>query len=550
MAATLELKAKDDATEVVWKLEQANLRLTEQVKQLAAASGRATKEAKSGFEKVTSSMDGGINALTRMAAGYLTVQTAISGVTAAMQDLEEQRRRSREGTTDQADAQRNMLRNLGNVSDAEQLQFMSKLQDMALRRSPSGGVKTVYNMTATGLSASGADREKTLAAVDMALQFAPDNPEAATSITGALLHMSKATGRSDMLENLGFLKLAGEQAAITDWDKIAQNMSPAIIGATSFGATPQEALALVASITQGSADKMGAESGTAAISLAQQLEKFLPTEDVYGQVAVPGRKGKRRGLVTKGTGLETLGERIQYLQENPLEREKFLENLTLEKKSLGPVMQILEGPQTMGGKAYADAFAAANMPFEKMAELATTKIEQMGKVYEQQVAESSRGAEVRGELAKTQTPSGRERSIEGGFTSEKLDTMLKDHGVDYWSRTLEAWFAYYVSAPVIGEEQAFLKSAKRAAFTLRKTGHEEEAASLEADTAKRVQEAEDQRIAAVQLDLLEQHKALMQQIEQNTRRTGEGTERIEQNTRGPQPAAVQANVTQHGEGGR
>lgn len=551
MAATLRITAKEDVTKTLFKLEQQNLRLIEQNKRLARSSGRAYRESSKGAAKAAGGADRLVGSLARMAAGYFSVQAAIMAVTASLKDKEEQQRRSRDATITQSDAQRNMLRNLGNVSDEQQDQFLSKLQAMTERAAPKGGLATVYNMAATGLSASGANRQKTLGAIEEALAFAPDDPATATSITGALLHMSKATGRSSARENMGYLKLVGEQSAITNWEKIARNLSPAIIGVTSFGATPQEAGALVAAFTQGSADSMGKRTGTGAIKYAQQLEAFLPTEDVYGQISIPGRRGKTRGVITKGTGLKSLGERIEYLQSHSLDRERFLEQMTMEAKSLAPARQLTQGPKTMTGKAYSSSLVAFNIPFEKMAEQVETKVGQMNRMFGQQIAQGKRAGEVSGEMAVTQTPVGRKSSIQAAFSSEELETILADHKVG-WALRKQYRIIYELRKQFQGAEGAFAYTTRSAANDLREGGRNDDnrrrAKDLEAEVTARIGRADAQREEATRLnELMNTQNAILERIAENTRQSGDDTHLIEKHTRGPGPAAVQKNAEQHDE---
>jgi len=74
------------------------------------------------------------------------------------------------------------------------------------------------------------------------------------------------------------------------------------------------------------------------------------------------------------------------------------------------------------------------------------------------------------------------------------------------------------------------------------------AKSIEAEVLARIGRAAVQREEANRLEeKLDKLNDTMEKVEHNTRRTGEGTDQIEKNTRGPAPVAVQENVTQHGE---
>lgn len=526
---------------VMLRIEQQNLKLIELNRRLADESRNAHNMANDGAMRV-------VGSLASMAAGYFTVQSAVQAVTAALKDQEEQQKRSRDATISQADAQRNMLRNLGDVTPEQQNQFLKQLQEVTTRLAPKGGLTTTYNMAAMGLSASGANREKTLAAVEQALRFAPDNPEAATSIAGAILDMSKATGRSSALENLGYLKYAGEQARVTDWEKIASNLSPAMIGAVQFGATPQEALALVASITQGSADPTGRRSGTATVQFAKQLEDFLPEKDVYNEKYNPLTFRKERYVETRGTGMKTFGERLAYLRSHEKERERFLANASIETKQLAAVRQLAEGPDTMTGKYYAQSLAAAGVPFEKMAESADTKIKQMNQVFEQQIASGERTSTLGKELASTQTPPGRERAINASFTSDELGEMLASFGVGRIGRTM-AKSDYWLGRMIESQEDAFVGATRPTISQMRERGrmqyaNGELAYPEDAKNAERLQSYLDTKLsmAASQREAAAQANGGDERLIQATEGVREELKGLRGDINKPTPAAIQTNA--------
>jgi hypothetical protein len=86
MAATLELTAKEDVTEKLFKLEQQNLRLIEQNKRLAAESRRAHKEAKDGIAGVNNFLQAQVTDLKKVGLQLIGgggVYAAVKTVTAA-----------------------------------------------------------------------------------------------------------------------------------------------------------------------------------------------------------------------------------------------------------------------------------------------------------------------------------------------------------------------------------------------------------------------------------------------------------------------------------
>ena len=71
MAATLELVAKENISEAMFKLEQQHLRLTEQVKQLGQASRRSHQEAATSLDQVNAGVTRSIGLVTSLTGTFL-----------------------------------------------------------------------------------------------------------------------------------------------------------------------------------------------------------------------------------------------------------------------------------------------------------------------------------------------------------------------------------------------------------------------------------------------------------------------------------------------
>lgn len=80
MAATLEITAKEDVSEKLFKLEQQNLRLIESNKRLAQESKKGTQEAKTGFDHLDATMSRGISTAQSMAATIIGIGSAAAVV--------------------------------------------------------------------------------------------------------------------------------------------------------------------------------------------------------------------------------------------------------------------------------------------------------------------------------------------------------------------------------------------------------------------------------------------------------------------------------------
>jgi hypothetical protein len=405
---------------------------------------------------VTRAVRSWAGSLAGVAAGYLSIQTAIRGVVAALRDQEELRKRSRERTESISEAQAAALRNLGAVPEAQRAEFISRMEQLAQQTRVTGGVKTIYQAASMGLSASGGDVEATTRAIRTAAQIAPESAEELQAIAEALLHLGKATGTSNARENLGFLLGLGQQAAVTSMEKISRNLTPGVIGVRGYGGTAQEAGAILAALTQSMADPEGRKAATAAVNLAKQLDEYF----------------RQHEMVTQAT--DSTIEQIRFLQQHEAARLAFLEKATFETKAQVPVEQML-GVAERGEEARRRLEQALpKMVSGTAAERITDQmIKGLRQPLAQKVAETTRRREVAREALETGTTAGRMRAVTGAFNWEQLSEDLKAAGVDL-PRRVQAALQYWGSRVLQqGPEQAYTRAA-RDILTEMETGRREE----------------------------------------------------------------------------
>ncbi len=381
-----------------------------------------------------------VGQLRNMVAGYLGVSAAIRMVTASIADKQEVEKRSRDFTITAADAQIKALRNLGPVSDKERADFIKQIQKLSAETKPAGGLATIYSAASTGLSSSGGNVKATMAAVRAAARIAPESPEEITAISGALLHVGKATSTQDAMKNLGFLLGVGKSAAVTSTEKIATNLSPAIIGVTGFGGTAREGASVVSALTQGMADKEGRQSGTAAISLGKQLREALPA-------------------------LGSTLERIRHMQGNPLAREEFLGGASFESKALIPIEQMLAGGQAPTAQFLEQALKAIPRAVDA-APIAKSMIRGVNQPFAQRVAGGQRALET-GLEELDQSAAGRARAKAGDYSAENLDKLLAKTDMG-WARRKAAMFDYHIDRGT--NQEAFQEVARQRVSELRPEG--------------------------------------------------------------------------------
>lgn len=373
-------------------------------------------------------------------------------------------------------ARKDIVRNLAGSSPADITAVLQAGSKIASRT----GVEErfIASGLASALSASGGNIPGSMAAVEEAAKFLPDRPESIPEFAGSLLDLSKITGTMDARTNRGLLALVGSMSRVVDPARQAKNIPPALIGMRGVGATPQEAAALFATITESMADTTGEMSGTAAIQLGRQLEKFF----------IPP---------TGPSVADTMGERIRFLQENPGHREAFMKDASFEAKAFAPIRDLLRSSTT----AVAESFARnqAKIPgTEELRRIADEQVMSFGLDPLESTARLSRVfAAGRDQSLVSQIASGRAGATRKGLrdllettgTSAIADRMMK--GAFEWNsnfgredpvavaeRIIERRIGD-IEAPTRGperDEYSRLRGLTRAARPL--TGEEQESVSI------------------------------------------------------------------------
>jgi hypothetical protein len=440
----------DDVLRDNAKLEKDNTKLIEQYRKMARDSGKARKQARAGLSTMARS------AMTTVTA-YVSVQGAIQGVTAAIKDQMEMERQASDFHVTTGDAQIKALRNLGVVTREVRAKFESDATAMAADTKVP--LAQIYLALSTALSSSGGDVKASLDAVRQGARIAPESPEEMTAISGALLHLGKATGKQDAVSNLGLLAAVGQQSAITDWDKISQNLSKGIIGIVAHGGTAQEAGAIVSAFTQAMPDLQGRMAAQAGLKLSGQLSEFLPEEDRFTWKT--GKQGLERVLARPGTGLTSAMQRIRYLQDpaNLDELEQFAAAFIPEEKAKASTWQMLRAPWTKGRLAsdFLDRGLAAMPTQAAAAAVAEDLIAGIRQPFAQGIAERRRG-----QLTATEQQlgsiRGKERALEDLYGWDNFSNQMVAMGVPWAQRAVSntLWHA------VPGDRQGFYERTLRA----------------------------------------------------------------------------------------
>lgn len=300
---------------------------------------QATKNSKSFMGNLSAGAVSTITQLTGIGSIFAGIAAVVAQVSAEYQNMVSRQKTAADRQIDTAAAQRQAIGNLGDdpTMNAQQL------DEEVARIAQKTGVnqKDIYSASSSALSARGQLSAKdALAAVEVAALNAPDDTAGLATMAGSLLDMQKKGGGTAR-QNVGQFIAAKMAARVETNTAFSQNVIPAAMGVQEFGDSPQQALALTSAITQGMGDTQGAMSGTAAISLAQQLERALPK-------------------------MGSTIERIQFLQspEGAKMRDKLLGKgskkgtLELEKKAFAPIRGLLSGKDTVQAKQLDTALGA------------------------------------------------------------------------------------------------------------------------------------------------------------------------------------------------
>jgi hypothetical protein len=283
-----------------------------------------------------SAMGGIVSQIGTAAAGFVGVGSVIGGVATAAallkaeyDDLKQRQAKAADKQIDLGAAVRGAVFALGEDPSLSAEQFTKRLPEISRE---TGVSETHLARAATDVFSARGDlpAADALAALTAAARLMPDQPGQLPMLAASGIDLSKGTGQT-FEAALGQLLSIGTASRVTSLKGQAENIAPAVIGLGKFGDSPTEAGAIVAAATKGLVDPTGAQSKTSAISLAQQLEAFLPQ-------------------------LGSTMERIAAVQSNDALRAQFLEGASFEKAFL-PVARSLLGsdPETAERRSLASA---------------------------------------------------------------------------------------------------------------------------------------------------------------------------------------------------
>lgn len=379
----LEFKVGGDSKEVERALQKLNkqiIKIQDQLKKAKQESVKGSKATAQGQDTHTKAIGKSIG----MAKNLATAFGLAGGVAGAVQILRkefqlflDQQRKAKEAQVTLSDAREQLVLNLG--AGATRKDILGAFDAVSRIQKESGiDEKTITQALSTAISAKGAETtEQAIAAVALAVKVQKGTPENIPVVAGGILDMFKALGlTSDDPEAakkaFGFLSSVGAKSRATDIESQISQLGPGLTGVTSFSATPQTAGALLAALTTGiTGDQSAAQAKTAAINIAQQLEKYLPpalSEEIKEKGEAALKKKKSGKLMTPGDKkaiealsrplVETLKERIELLQNDKSLSIEFLANASIRAAAKGPLRELLSNKDSKIAQQFRSAYAA------------------------------------------------------------------------------------------------------------------------------------------------------------------------------------------------
>lgn len=407
----------DDFAQKLARMEQLNEKLIGQNRKLREAN----EEAGSAGGKWANAQ---LASLASMAAGYLTVETAIRAIGDAFAYKAEQEKKSKDVNVSVGDAQMVVIRNLSGANRQQQQEYLAALDKLAEEAPVKGGKVTTLNMAAAALSAFGGEGVPALKAVRVASKLAPDQPEIAEEIARGIGFIKMATKEESAERNAGYLIQLAAQSPSKSIGDVATNVAGKLSGIMGTGADINFASALTLAVSRASGDVHMKRSAVAVLRLGQQLLAKLPEKE---------------------GGPKTFEERMTWLRDKatPEEREETVgdmaEKLSLQAGATGPIRQLLTGREsptgpnlglnTEVGKVLTKILANLKKPSES-APFTADMIDSLNLTPEMKMANIQRAQEAAKEGLRG-TTGGIEQGVRGLVSTKEIKEELSASGLGY-----------------------------------------------------------------------------------------------------------------------
>lgn len=274
---TIQQKFTGDASQLereIEKLRMQQIKYEEQIKRITEESKKSADKQKEMLTGLGGGVERGISSLVKLAAGWMSVNTAISLVNKSIDDNAQRNERARLASLSVADAQAGVILNLGAGDDANKQAFLNQIGQLT-KRTGFGSQVPILNAAASILSATGSDQSKTLSILGAATPLFKANPDQLPVFGGVVGDVMKATGISDPNAAVAFALSIQGQSRFESLGGM-KNVTPVLAGASiGFRGDRQrnalEAAALFAAVGGELGDPEGGTTKTAVLKLIENI---------------------------------------------------------------------------------------------------------------------------------------------------------------------------------------------------------------------------------------------------------------------------------------
>ncbi len=274
--------------------------------------------------------DRAVKQVGALAASYLSVQGALSLVTAELQKQKELREEQTQAQLSVADSEQKLRQNSIGLAAGEREKFIGDVASLASETSLPQ--REINLAAASTLSATGS-AERTLEILKTASAFTRD-PAQIESIAGGIADLIATGAAATADESLGVLTTTAAGSRVTDVSKVATELGKVSASFTSelAGSDAATGGALFAALTKATADTEGRTSRTGAIALKENLDKFFADDSIAKRFA-PG-------------DIDTFNEQLALTRGTDLGRE-FIgsDEFNFEKTVKGGIEKFLLGDE-------------------------------------------------------------------------------------------------------------------------------------------------------------------------------------------------------------
>lgn len=240
----------------------------------------AVKRAKGELDASNESTNRGADLATMFAGKLVGVAAAVGGIAAIAarlraeyDDLLQRQGKAADSQITLAAAQRSAVFNLGSDESLSPKDMTDELSQISKKTGVREELAT--KVFSDMLSARGGMKARdVLPRLESVLNAAPDQ-SGLPVLGGATMSLGTEFGLTGD-QSLGFMLQTQAASPVVSLESLAHHSVPAIVSTSKFGDSPEQAAELVAGLASAGKDSRGAESGTAAVQLADRLEKVLP----------------------------------------------------------------------------------------------------------------------------------------------------------------------------------------------------------------------------------------------------------------------------------